>query len=186
MLGKVQRLCTRALPSTVSRRWVRDSPASSRKRGERVRRRLGVRVPPGELSPFGSSERNRFRTFGKILLMKPVKYSPEETNKIDLGTKVIYKYPSPNKDLDIGLMVVKGRYPENDKTFLVEHGCNFVIYVTKGEGIIYAGDETFLVKTGDVIFVPKDNKFAVEGDLEYVTVDSPAYFPEQSEEIKLK
>ncbi len=117
--------------------------------------------------------------------MKPVKYTPKDTFKIDLGSKIIYKYPSPDKSVDIGLMIVKGRHPESQKKFILEHGCSFVMYITKGEGIVYAGDEKFDVTVGDVIFVPKENKFAVDGDFEYVTVDTPAFYPEQSEEIEV-
>lgn len=115
--------------------------------------------------------------------MKPVKYSVSETNKIDLGTKIIYKYPTPTKSLDIGRMVIKGRHPQDNKTYLIEHACNFVIYITKGGGTIYAGEEKFQVGVDDVVFVPTDNKFAVEGDMEYITVDNPSFYPEQSEEI---
>jgi len=117
--------------------------------------------------------------------MKAVKYSASEVKKIDLGTKQIYKYPSPTKDMDIGRMVVKGRYPKDPSTFIIEHEVSFVIFVIKGSGKIYVGDELFEIKVGDVVFVPSENKFAVEGDMEYITVDSPAFFPEQSEEVKV-
>ena len=50
--------------------------------------------------------------------------------------------------------------------------------------MIYAGDEKFEVGVGDVVFVPTENKFAAEGKMEYITVDNPAFFLEQSEEIK--
>lgn len=115
--------------------------------------------------------------------MKPAKYSFSDTTKVDLGTKVIHKYPTPTKSLDIAKMVVKGRHPEGPNTFILEHECQFVIYVIKGSGKIYAGEETFEVTVGDVVFIPTDNKFAVEGDLEYITVDNPAFFLGQTEEI---
>ncbi len=117
--------------------------------------------------------------------MKAQKYSFNQTKKIGFGTKVIYKYPTPTRDLDIGVMVVNGRHPEDPQTFILEHECQFVMYVTKGSGKVYAGEELFDVQEKDVIFIPSLTKFAVEGILEYVTVDSPAFFPEQSEEIKV-
>lgn len=115
--------------------------------------------------------------------MKPVKYSPSDTTAIDLGTKKIYKYPTPTKSMDIARMVVKGRNPVDNDTYIIEHECQFFIYVIKGSGTIYAGEEVFSVKVGDVVFVPTDNKFASEGDMEYITVDNPAFFMEQSEEV---
>ena len=116
--------------------------------------------------------------------MKARKYSPSETKKIDLGTKIIYKYPTPTRSLDIARMIVDGRHPKDKNTFIIEHKCQFVIYVTKGKGTIFAGEERFEVGVGDVVFVPTENKFAVEGKMEYITIDNPAFFPEQSEEIR--
>jgi mannose-6-phosphate isomerase-like protein (cupin superfamily) len=48
----------------------------------------------------------------------------------------------------------------------------------------HKNEEKFKVGVGDVVFVPTENKFAVEGKMEYITVDNPAFFMEQSEEIK--
>lgn len=117
--------------------------------------------------------------------LRAIKYTPRDTKKIDLGTKIIFKYPTPTKELDIAKMVVNGRHPEDPKTFILEHKCQFVIYITKGKGKIYAGDDVFDVKVGDVVFVPTDNKFAAEGNMEYLTVDIPAFFQEQSEEVSI-
>ena len=116
--------------------------------------------------------------------MKPVKYTSSDTNLIDLGTKKIYKYPTPTKEMDLGKMVVNGRHPVEPNTYFIEHVCSFVLYVTKGNGMVYAGDETFELGVGDVVFVPKNNKYAVEGNFEYITFDSPAFFPEQVEDLK--
>lgn len=118
--------------------------------------------------------------------MEPQKFSFRDAKKLDFGTKIIFKYPTPTKEMDIALMKVKGRHPKNRKSFILEHTCQFVIYVIKGSGKIYAGDQIFDVKVGDVLFVPTENKFAVEGTLEYITVDSPAFFPDQSEEITVE
>ena len=116
--------------------------------------------------------------------MKPTKYTTRDTNKIDLGTKVIYKYPTPTKDFDIGVMAVNGRHPVDEDTFIIESECSFVIYVLSGTGKVFAGEEVFAVAGKDVVFVPARSKFAVEGKLEYVTFDSPAFYPEQSKEVR--
>jgi mannose-6-phosphate isomerase-like protein (cupin superfamily) len=117
-------------------------------------------------------------------LPKAAKYSASEATLIDLGpTKKIHKYPSPMRQLDIARMVVDGRHPVGKDRFVLEHSCSFVMHVTKGRGKFYVGDEVFEVKPGDVVFVPTDHKFAVEGKLEYITIDSPAYYPEQTQEI---
>src|SRR5665213_2200243 len=108
--------------------------------------------------------------------MKPTKYSYSDTDKIDLGNKVIYKYPTPTKDFDVGIMVVDGRHPVNEGSFIIEKACSFVMYILKGSGKVYAGEDIFAVVEKDVVFVPSNHKFAIEGKLEYVTFDSPAYY----------
>lgn len=115
--------------------------------------------------------------------MKPIKYTADQTNKIDLGTKIIYKYPTPTKLFDIGRMVVNGRHPQADNAFIIEHECSFVMYILRGSGRVHAGEETFVVEPEDVVFVPANNKFAVEGNMAYITFDAPAFYPEQSEEV---
>ena len=89
--------------------------------------------------------------------MKPQKYTLKDVTKIDLGTKIIYKYPVLTKLFDVARMVVNGRHPKDKNTYILEHGCMFAMYVIKGSGKIYAGENIF---------------------------DVPAYYPEQSEEIK--
>jgi mannose-6-phosphate isomerase-like protein (cupin superfamily) len=114
--------------------------------------------------------------------MKPVKYTKSDAKIIDLKTKVIHKYPTPTRVFDIGKMIVNGRNPEGN-AYMLESDCDFVLYVIKGSGKVYAGDEVFEVSVDDVVFVPKGKKFAVEGELEYIDVDSPAFYPEQVTEV---
>lgn len=115
--------------------------------------------------------------------MKAVKHSFKDTSIVDLGTKKIFKYPTPTKEFDIAKMVVDGRYPVEPNKFIIEHKCQFVMYIMKGSGKIYVGEEIIDVIEGDVVFVPTETKFASEGKMEYITVDVPAFFMEQSEEI---
>jgi mannose-6-phosphate isomerase-like protein (cupin superfamily) len=85
--------------------------------------------------------------------------------------------------MDISIMKVNGRHPQEKNKFLLEHECQFVMFITKGEGKVYTDDQVFKAKPQDVIFVPKETKFAVEGNFEHITVDVPAFYPEQSEEV---
>ena len=50
--------------------------------------------------------------------MKPIKYTFKQANKIDLGTKAIYKYSTPTKLFDIAKMVVNGRHPKKEGSFI--------------------------------------------------------------------
>ena len=115
--------------------------------------------------------------------MEPAKYSFDQARKIDQDTKLIYKYPTNTKQFDIGHMIVDGRHPIGVDKFILEHECSFIMYILKGSGRVFAGDQVFEVSPTDVVLVPANNKFAVEGKFEYITFDSPAFYPEQSEEV---
>ena len=114
--------------------------------------------------------------------MKPLKVTEKEATLTDLGTKKILAYPLPTKLMSVAHMTISGRHPE--KRFLLEGDCAFYLYVTTGDGKIYAGEEVFEVTVGDVMYVPINTKFACEGNMEYVTFDSPGFYPEQSQEVE--
>ena len=58
--------------------------------------------------------------------MKAAKYSKSQTSVINLGTKVIYKYPTNTQLFDVAKMVVNGRHPQNKDTFINESACSFI------------------------------------------------------------
>lgn len=117
--------------------------------------------------------------------MKAVKISKKESKLVNLGTKKIYKFILPTKLYGIAKMVVHGRHPENPQKVVMEKDCSFVMYVVKGSGKYFINEEEFNVKADDVVYVPSGSTFACEGDFEYITVDVPAYYPEQSEELNV-
>ena len=81
-------------------------------------------------------------------------------------------------------MVVKGRHPEDPGKVILEKDCSFAMYVIKGSGKYLVDGEEIQVVEGDLVYVPNGSTFACEGDFEYITVDIPAYYPEQSEEVE--
>lgn len=104
---------------------------------------------------------------------------------VDQGAKVIRKYTAPDKSLEINHMILNGRTPEKEETFLCETNVHFMAFVIKGNGKIYVGDEVFEVSEGDCVDVPAGTKFAAEGrDFEYITAETPAWYPEQSKIIE--
>jgi mannose-6-phosphate isomerase-like protein (cupin superfamily) len=100
---------------------------------------------------------------------------------VDLGTKVIRKYTAPDKLLEVNRMTLTGRNPENPHHFIFETKVHFMVYVVKGRGKIYCNDEVYEVEVEDVVDVPVNTRFAAEGtDFEYLTIEAPAWFPEQA------
>lgn len=117
--------------------------------------------------------------------MKAKKFAPADTRIVDLGTKIIYNYPSLPRLVELNHMVVNGRHPEDENKYVLEHDCQFILHVIRAEGKIYAGNEIFDVDVGDVVHVPTNTKFAAEGEgFEYITANVPAWYPDQAEVVK--
>ena len=94
--------------------------------------------------------------------------------------KKIKKYPSPSKVMEYNVMLVNGRSPVKEDRFIYNTLVHFMIYVTKGTGVFFVDNQEFNVGPGAVLDVPPKTRFAVHGEeLEYLTVENPAWFPEQ-------
>jgi mannose-6-phosphate isomerase-like protein (cupin superfamily) len=105
----------------------------------------------------------------------------DEAKIVNKGTKKIRKYTAPDKSLEINHMILNGRTPEKEGTFLCETKVHFMVLVVKGKGKIFREDQVFDVREGDCIDVPEGTKFAAEGyNFEYITAENPAWYPEQA------
>lgn len=105
----------------------------------------------------------------------------DQAKVVDLGSKIIRKYTAIDKSLEINHMTIQGRHPEAENHFIFETDVAFMVYVLKGEGTIYVGEEELFVGPEDAVYVPKSTKYAVKSEhLEYITAESPAWFPEQA------
>ena len=118
----------------------------------------------------------RILWYSMIMLIKK-----SQAKIVDQGTKIIRKYTASDKQLEINHMILNGRTPEKEGTFLCETKLHSMVLVIKGKGKITCGDEIFDVEEGDCIDVPLNTKFAAQGyDFEYITVENPAWYLEQA------
>lgn len=104
----------------------------------------------------------------------------DQAEIVDLGSKIIRKHTAEDKQLEINHMTLNGRTPEKDGTFLLETKVHFMVYVVKGKGKIFRGEDVFSVSEGDSVDVPPGERFAAEGNFEYITAENPAWYREQS------
>lgn len=105
----------------------------------------------------------------------------ERAKIVDLKTKIIRKYSAADRQLEVNHMVLNDRTPEKEGTFMCETKVHFMLFVMKGRGKIFCGDEVFDVEEGDCVDVPPGTKFAAEGyNFEYITAENPAWYPEQA------
>ena len=105
----------------------------------------------------------------------------DQAKIVNKGVKKIRKYTAPDKSLEVNYMILNGRTPDKDGQFLCETKSHFMAFVIKGKGRMYVGNEVFEVSEGDCVDVPAGTKFAAEGNnFEYITAESPAWYPEQA------
>ncbi len=105
----------------------------------------------------------------------------DEAKIVDKGTKKIIKYTAPDRSLEINYMILNGRTPEKEGEFLCETKVHCMMFVIKGNGKMYVDNEVFEVSEGDCVDVPAGSSFAAEGyNFEYITAESPAWYPEQA------
>jgi mannose-6-phosphate isomerase-like protein (cupin superfamily) len=104
----------------------------------------------------------------------------DQARIVDQGSKIIRGYTASDRQLEINHMILNGRTPQEEGTFLYESKVHFMVFVIKGKGKMFCGNEVFNVEEGDAVDVPAGIKFAAEGNLEYVTAESPAWYKEQA------
>lgn len=89
------------------------------------------------------------------------------------------EYDLPWKNLAVGISEVNGRYPK-ESGLDSDEGVEQVWYVQLGEGSIYIQDELIHIEQGDMLLVPKGEKYWIEGmHLKLVVSSSPPWYPEQ-------
>lgn len=104
-----------------------------------------------------------------------------EAKIVNKGTKIIKKYTAQDRQLEINHMILNGRTPEKEEKFLYETKVHYMIFIIKGKGKIFCGNDVFEVNEGDCVDVPPKTKFAAEGyNFEYITAESPAWYFEQT------
>jgi mannose-6-phosphate isomerase-like protein (cupin superfamily) len=93
------------------------------------------------------------------------------------------EYSFDDKTMNIALVTVNGRYPENG--FVVNEVCKETAYVVSGSGkIVTEGSEPLPVAVGDAVFMAPGEKYYWEGEnLTMVMPCSPAFYPEQHQHI---
>ena len=105
----------------------------------------------------------------------------DQAKIVDLGTKLIIKYTSEDRELEVNHMKISGRHPEVVGQFVYENEVHFMLYVTKGSGKVHCNKDVFEVQVGDVVDVPPKVRFAVEGEgFEYLALQTPAWSPGQA------
>jgi len=92
---------------------------------------------------------------------------------------VVYEYPMQNDEMNIAVAEISGRYPEQGHA--LNHECCEMGYVVKGSGKLVTETGEASLGTGDVVYIPRSEKFYWEGSMTVVLSCSPAWHPAQHE-----
>lgn len=92
---------------------------------------------------------------------------------------VVYEYPIQSVEMNIGVAEITGRYPEQG--WAINHQCTEMGYIVNGSGKLVTDAQETSLGTGDVVYIPRDERFYWEGTMTLVLPCSPAWWPEQHE-----
>ena len=88
------------------------------------------------------------------------------------------EYSFGDKDIDLGLAIITGRYPENG--FCVNIVSKELIYVLEGSGKLYFEDRSIEFSKGDSILIDKNEKYYWKTEYCKVSMTcTPAWCQEQ-------
>lgn len=95
---------------------------------------------------------------------------------------IAIEYPMGDKDINGAIGKISGRYP--DKGRVVNTKCKELAYVIKGSGKVVVEGKEYLLNQGDVVLIEPNEKYFWEGNLEIFMPCTPAWYPEQHQEVE--
>jgi len=92
---------------------------------------------------------------------------------------IVYEYPMNNREINIGVAHIINRYP--DHGFALNHECTEMGYVVSGSGKLVTETESVSLHAGDVVLIPRGEKYYWEGTMTVVLPVTPAWHLAQHE-----
>lgn len=92
-----------------------------------------------------------------------------------------YEYDFKDKDLNVALIEINGRYPETGR--VVNEVCKEIVFVLEGAGSVIIEGKEFKLEEGDQVLIKPKHKYFFDGSLKILTPCVPAWFPEQHKEV---
>ena len=97
-----------------------------------------------------------------------------EVTPVNEDNSQFYEYDFSNRTISVGVSEINGRYPKSG--FEVDEEIEAYWYVASGAGTIWICGSEHLVEEGDMIAVPKGEKYWVNGDhLRLVVCGTPVW-----------
>lgn len=107
----------------------------------------------------------------------------DQRKKIVVGQALVsYEYPLPDKDINIAVVSLRGRYPEQG--FVVNSVCTELVYIVAGQGTVVVGGEPLGVSEGDVVLIKPGQQYFWQGTVTMLISATPAWYSEQHKKIE--
>ena len=95
----------------------------------------------------------------------------------------VFEYSFDDKEIDLGVAIIKGRYPEQG--FCMNLVSKELIYVIEGTGVLYFEDSSIEFSKGDSILIDNNEKYYWFSEYCKVSMTcTPAWNKEQYKLIK--
>ncbi len=109
--------------------------------------------------------------------MKIIKYNDAVNDSHSDKCKTI-EYSFEDKDIDLGIAIITGRYPESG--FCKNLSCKELVYVIEGNGTLNFGNKSISFSEGDSILIESNEKYYWDTDYCKVSMTcTPAWNKEQ-------
>jgi mannose-6-phosphate isomerase-like protein (cupin superfamily) len=96
----------------------------------------------------------------------------------EYGISKFYEYGLPFPDFSTGVSEIDGRYPKSG--YEVDGNVDASWYVVSGSGELWIAGSTYPINPGDLVFVPKGEKYWIDGkNLTLVVTSFPAWHATQ-------
>lgn len=98
------------------------------------------------------------------------------------GISTFHDYKFPFKEASLGVSEIFGRYPQTG--FDVDELVDAYWYVEKGDARIFVGEEIHTVSEGDMIYIPKGEKYFIDTHyIKLVVCSTPLWTSDQHKHL---
>lgn len=111
------------------------------------------------------------------------KNNAEKFINSDTSGLLEYSVELNDKDIDLCINTINGRYPE--KGFCTNEKCKELCYILEGSGTFNKKNEAIPFEKGDVLLIDKEEIYYWNGDCKIIMVCTPAWYKEQCKLLDL-
>ena len=106
----------------------------------------------------------------------------EQSQTFENGNVIAHEYTTKNKNINIALVEIKGRHPQED--WLINEKCTELTYIVDGSATLTTETESIFLEKGDVAILNPNEKYFWNGNCTLLIPCTPAWSPEQNKNVK--